>query len=164
VRLLTVVAVGSVFATAAHPGWRVASAHGVTIRYPPGWYATKRPLTPVAWPTQILALASFRFPAQTRPNGCRPQGTLERMPADGAFLYVIDYGSRVLRPSVFGPRPRTPRLTNFGNYECMGPSYLLRFRDAGRYFQVSVALGPRADRGLRATVRDILASFRARPR
>lgn len=163
-KLLTLATLAVSLAAAGHPGWSVVSSQGVTVRYPPAWYATKRPLTNVTSPSQPLAIASYRFPARTRPNGCRPDGTLEEMPPAGALVVAIDLGTWVSRPAAFSPKPKRPRLVDFANYECMGPSYQLRFRDSGRFFLVHVALGPRAGRDVRATVLHILASFEARPR
>jgi hypothetical protein len=41
---------------------------------------------------------------------------------------------------------------------------MLRFRTAGRFFQVHIVLGPRASRATRDRVVGILDSFRAKPR
>ena len=49
-------------------------------------------------------------------------------------------------------------------YECIGPSYMVRFRQAGRFFQIHIVLGTRASAARRAAVLRILDSFTAKPR
>lgn len=152
--------------------WRAALVAHVPrrrrrLRYPPSWSATSRPLTPVSYSAQLLAVASYRLPRASRgANGCRPSEALDRLPPGGAFVYGWDYGSGPhrsgFRKSDFPPRPRHFRLARFGQYECAGPSYLIRFRQAGRFLQVHVALGTRATPVTRATVLRILDSLRIR--
>ena len=85
------------------------------------------------------------------------------MPPNGAFVFAWEYA----RPSPLGPirardfppRPTHFRLTGFARYECLGPSYMLRFRQSGRFFQVHVAFGRRASTAMRAIVLRILDSI-----
>ena len=54
--------------------------------------------------------------------------------------------------------------SDLANYECSTvPSYLLRFRTAGRLFQAQVAFGTHATHARRAEAQRILASLRAQP-
>ena len=46
--------------------WHIFRAHGISVRYPSGWFATARRLTLVTYPPQIIAVASYRLP---RGNG-----------------------------------------------------------------------------------------------
>ena len=143
------------------PGWHALRAHGLTVRYPPGWYATAHRLTPVTYPPQVLAVASYPLPRNAAgADGCEPKEALERMPTDGAFIFGWEYVRRSqfagLRVREFRPRPAHFRLRGFARYECFGPSYLLRFRDRGRLFQVHVAFGRHADARMRATAVRIL--------
>jgi hypothetical protein len=152
-------------AAAVSGGWHVFAADGIRVRVPPGWDATSAPLTHVTSPSQVLAVASYRLPRSNRgDDGCEPKAALDRLPPGGAFLYGWEVGDPVVGRSLFPPRPRHFRLTGFARYECMGPSYLLRFRAAGRYFQVHVVLGPRATAATRAAAVRILDSFGARRR
>jgi hypothetical protein len=147
-------------------GWRMVGAGGTAWRYPASWSATTAPLTPVTSPRQLLAIASYPLPrAPARSDGCRPTEALERLSPRGAFVFVWSYGQLSPRDLAhdFPGRPRHFRLTRFAHYECMGPSYMLRFRDAGRAFQVHVAFGPRATATTRATVLRILDGFRVQP-
>jgi hypothetical protein len=152
-------------ATGAPAGWHTYRGDGVSISYPPGWTATARPLTAVTSPGQAIALGSYRFPTDSAgADGCEPREALDALPPRGAFIFGWDYGQlsgAELRGS-FPPQPRRVRLTGLGDYECMGHSYALRFRAAGRAFQIHVYLGPRAGAATQATVLRILDSFRAR--
>jgi hypothetical protein len=82
------------------------------------------------------------------------------MPTSGALIFVIEH--RGIRSVLFAPRPKRFRLTGFSRYECFGPSYLLRFHEAGRSFEIDIAFGPRAGRATRATVLRVLDSFSAK--
>jgi hypothetical protein len=140
---------------------RVYRADGVSVRYPDGWDATSRPLTHVTSPVQVLAVASYRLPRSNRgDDGCEPKAALDRRPADGAFIYGWEFSSP--QGERFPPRPRRFSLTGFERFECLGPSYRLQFRDAGRLFNVHVSLGPDASGGTRKTVLRILDSLRVR--
>jgi hypothetical protein len=143
--------------------WLTFHAHGVAVRYPHGWDATARPLTPVTAPAEVLAVGSFRLPrGPGGADGCEPKEALDRLPPGGAFVYAIEYGFGSRRD--FPPRPRRFRLTGFARYECLGPSYTIRFRDEGRFFQVHVAFGRRAGAAVRATALRVLDSFRVERR
>jgi len=156
-----------VLASGTPPSWHTFRDDGVVFRYPQSWSATSRPLTPVSYPAQLLAVASYRLPRDsTGADGCRPSDALDRLPRAGAFVFGWDYGSGPhhsrFRTSDFPPRPRHFRLARFAHYECAGPSYMIRFRQAGRFLQVHVALGVRATPATRATVLRILDSLRIR--
>jgi len=167
VKLVASVVGALVLASGAPPSWHAFRDDGVLFRYPPSWSATSRPLTPVSYPSQLLAVASYRLPRDSSgADGCRPSEALDRLPPGGAFVYGWDYGLEPhrsgFRKADFPPRPRHFRLAGFGQYECAGPSYLIRFRQAGRFLQVHVALGTRATPATRATVLRILDSLRIR--
>jgi hypothetical protein len=158
-------AVLAALAAAAPPGWHTYRADGISVRYPLGWFAARRALTPVTAPAQLLAIASYPLPhGNAGADGCAPKAALDRLPPRGAFLDGWDAGTVAVlgrrAARAFPPRPRHFRLGRFARYECMGPSYLLRFRQAGRAFQIHVVLGKRAGPKMRATVLRILDSFR----
>jgi hypothetical protein len=134
-------------------------ADGVSVQYPDGWDATSRPLTHVTSPVQVLAVASYRLPRSNRgDDGCEPKQALDRRPADGAFIYGWEFSSS--QGERFPPRPKHFSLSGFERFECLGPSYRLQFRDAGRLFNIHVSLGPKASDGTRKTVLRILDSLR----
>jgi hypothetical protein len=164
VKLIATVVAGLSLAAAPPGGWHTLRTGGTTWRYPPSWSATVAPLTLVTSPGQLVAIASYRLPrGPAGSDGCRPTQALDGLPPGGAFLFVWSYGQ--LLPGDpeahdFPPRPQRFRFTKFARYECMGPSYMLRFRAGGRAFQVHVALGKHASAATRAAVLRILDSFR----
>jgi hypothetical protein len=151
-------------------GWRTFHRDGVTVRYPHKWFATAHHLTPVSSPRQAIAVASYRLPGSSAgADGCQPKEALDRLPPRGVFIFGWEYGRlstyrplRVREMRTFTPRPTRFKLVGFTRSECLGPSYMLRFRDGGRAFQVHVAFGKRADAASRAIVLRILDSFRAK--
>jgi hypothetical protein len=152
---------------AAVPGWHTFRGDRVTVRYPPTWFATARPLTPVAYPAQLFAVASYPLPrGNAGADGCRPTEALDGLPRGGAFVDAWDYGSAPHRSGFrerdFPPRPERFRLARFAHYECLGPSSMIRFRQAGRFIQVHVVLGSRATPATHATVLRILDGMRVR--
>lgn len=163
-------ALTSLALAAATQPWHTFEAKGVQLRRPPGWDATSRRLTNVTYPPQLLAIASYPLRRPPAPDGCAPVSALVQMPPDGALIVVLEYA----KPYVFGPprvrdfppRPKRFRLRprDFGRrHECFGPGYVMTFREAGRFFQIQVALGRRAGATTRERVRRILDSFRAKP-
>jgi hypothetical protein len=177
VRLLPGLLVASVLAVlpaagandfaAVPPTWHTFRGDGITLRYPPRWFATARPLTPVSSPAQLLAVASYPLPHDHRgADGCRPTEAIDGLPRRGAFVYGWDYGSAPHRSGFrardFPRRPQHFRLGGFGRYECLGPSYLVRFQQAGRFVQIHVVLGARATAATRAKALRIVGSIRLR--
>ncbi|HEY4347213.1 MAG TPA: hypothetical protein VGM80_06445 [Gaiellaceae bacterium] len=158
---LAVLALGA----GAPPGGKTFRANGIAVRYPEGWFASARALTPVTSPEQILAVASYPLPlSDSGADGCEPAAALARMPATGAFIFGWEYGSVStvgIRARDFPRRPRHFTLPIATTTECMGLSSMIRFRDAGRAFQIQVAFGKRAGLATRAAVLRILDSFSA---
>ncbi len=166
-RLLAVALGALALAATAPPSWRTFRGEGISIRYPPGWFATARPLTPVTSPQQVLAIASYPLPrGSAGADGCAPKEALDGLPLTGAFIFGWEYGqlSKVtgIRERDFPPRSKHFELAGFAPYECFGPSYMLRFRAAGRAFQIHIAFGRRASASTRATVLRILDSLSAK--
>jgi hypothetical protein len=172
-RALALAAIVSVLAVAgasaaAPDGWRTFARNGVSVRYPPTWHATAARLTPVTAPSQVLAIASYQLPRDSRgANGCSPMEALDRLPPAGAFVFGWDYGDLRLpglRPHDFPRRPARFRMTRPVQYECLGRSSMIRFRDHGRFLQIHVAFGSRATASTRRTVLRVLDSLRVRSR
>jgi hypothetical protein len=162
-RIMLLVLAVAALATACSSSSKTFRSEGVSVRYPSWWYATAAPLTPVTSPVQVLAVASYPLPHDDRgADGCMPKEALDALPPDGAFIYGWEYSSP--QGERFPPKPRHFRLKNFAGFECLGPSYVFHFRQAGRFFQVHVAVGQRASAYTRATVLRILDSFSARAR
>ena len=146
--------------SATSGGSRTLRTDSVTVRYPAAWHATTRPLSLVTSPGELLAVASFPFPAEPKPDGCAPAGTLAAMPPSGALIVVLYYGKN-LDNARFPPRPSHFKLGPARQYECFGArrSYSILFKQANRYFQIMVAFGNRAGPRTRATVLSVLDNF-----
>ncbi len=142
---------------------------GISVSQPAGWHRIAPPLTSVTFPVDRLLLTSY--PAAGG-GSCGPDRAARALPPGGALVYLMEYRPRVgdawpgLRRRDFPPRPehfallRRARAT----YECWRvPSYLIRFRDAHRPFQLHVALGPRATPARKAQVLRVLDSLRFEP-
>jgi hypothetical protein len=147
---------------ASPPNWLTFRKDGLSLRYPPGWHATTRRLTAVISPPLRFAIASYPLRQKSPGSTCQPTRALAEMPPNGAFIYAMEYSGTGLHRREFPPRPNRFRLTHFASYECMGPSYAILFREAGRFFQIHVYLGPRAGPAVRAAVLRILDSFSAK--
>lgn len=135
---------------------------GLAVTQPGGWHLTTPPISGLVAPVERLLLTSYRT---ERGGSCGPDRAEHDLPAAGALVYLMEYRSRVKR-SAFPRRPAhfTLRSATLGNYECWRvASYLIRFRDAGRPFQLHVALGPRATAARRAQVLRLLDSLRFEP-
>jgi hypothetical protein len=163
VRLRLVLVCASLLAlTACGSSWHTFRAEGVSVRYPPGWFATSRPLTYVTSPFQALAVASYPLPHDnTGSDGCEPKEALDAMPSDGVFIFGWEYYGAPPDARLFPPRPTHFKLTGFDRYECLGPSYMLRFHASGKFFQVHVAFGRDAGFIARLTALEVLDSFTA---
>lgn len=145
---------------------RVAVGAGISLSKPPSWRLLTRDITALSWPVERLLLTSYR----ARPGGnCAPDRAQRELPMGGALVYVFEYRSLRGAPltevdrRTFPSRPAHFSLDQraLGNYECWRvPSYLIRFRDAGRAFQVHVALGTRAGPARRAQVLAALDGLR----
>ena len=136
---------------------------GISLRYPAGWFATRRPLTQLVSPAQAAAVASFSLRQRHVDTNCTPRRALARVGSRGAFIFLLEYS--VERKSDFPPRPRhfvLPRKPR--DFECLPRTYALLFRDRGRYFQAHVALGTRASQQTRAAVVAVLDSLVVKPR
>jgi hypothetical protein len=141
----------------------------IAVTQPGGWHLTTPPISSLSFPRERLLMTSYRA---ARGGNCGPDRAERALPAGGALVYLIEY-----RPSVGDPWrglersafPRRPahfalRRDALGAYECWRvPSYLIRFRDADRPFQLHVALGPHATNARRAQVLRVLDSLRFQP-
>lgn len=144
---------------------RVDAGAGVSVRVPRGWHLVRPPISAVSFPAERLLLTSY----PTRGGGnCSPERAQRNLPPGGALVYLFEYRPERggvwarLRRRDFPPRPARFRLRprTLGGYECWRvPSYLVRFRAAGRAFQVHVALGSRASPSRRAQVLRVLDSL-----
>jgi hypothetical protein len=146
---------------------RTSLGAGISVVAPRGWHALGKHVTSLVYPVDRLLLTSYR--AQ-RGGNCAPDRAEDELPSDGVLVYLFEYRPRTgktwpgsFRRADFPPRPAhfaLPRRA-LGPYECWRvPSYLIRFRAAGRPFQMHVAFGPHAGAAQRARVLRALDSLR----
>ena len=127
---------------------------GIWVLTPLDWSFLVDPSGPYE-PKTLFAVANYPI----EPGGeCAPSTALGALPADGALAWVIEYHDAEgndfpTRPDRFSLDP-----SSLSNYECSGThaTYMLRFQDQGRYFQVHMALGEQASGDVRD---DMLASL-----
>jgi hypothetical protein len=130
---------------------------GLSVTIPEAWTFHQDPSGPVD-PKSVFGVGTWTFP---KGGDCAPTAAQAELPADGAFFFLYEYlgGGD---PADFPPRPSHFQLdtSTLGHYECqVVPSYMIRFRDAGRLFQVHVAFGPQAYESLRPEVLRALDSI-----
>lgn len=145
---------------------------GLGIRYPGGWDRSAR-LTKIVYPRERLALASYPLARNDTVGECQAHRSLARIPADGVFIYLLEYRplrGRVwaeIRRADFRLRPKRFRIERadlrrgVGCYA--GPSYSLLFRDANRPFDLFVAFGAHVSGARIAQAEEVLNSLRVRP-
>jgi hypothetical protein len=141
----------------SRPGWKryIDSNYGVSIEIPDSWTFRDTASGPLGALT-MFGVGSWPFPTGEDKDGCAPRPALDALPRRGAFLWIQEQGTG------FPRRPKAFRLGRPTAPECVGgPSYLIDFRDAGRFFQVQIRFGPRASAPLRQRTLRVLDSFRA---
>lgn len=114
---------------------------GLSIQIPATWTFHEDPSGP-AEPRTVIAVGSWPFPTG---GDCAPTAAHGELPPGGTFFWLIEY--RDPQGNEFPQRPDSFRLDGetLATYECSTvPSYLIRFHDAGRSFQVHISFGPEA--------------------
>lgn len=151
-------------ASSSTVSWKTFRDDGVSLRIPSDWHATRHRLTPVVSPVQVLAVASYPLPdGKAGADGCSPKEALDRLPADGVFLFGWEYDRPALtgvRKGDFPPRPAHFRLGNRIGFECLGPSYVVHFRQGDKLLQIHVVLGREVGDAERETALRVLDSIR----
>lgn len=129
------------------PRHRFAAGRGITGALPGGWHLIREPLAAAVSARDQIAAASYPVPVERPDRNCTPTAALRALPDDGAFVYGFEYEDP--SPAQLARLPRRPARSALDPdsrqpYECMGVSYLIRFRARRRAFQFHVYLGPRA--------------------
>ncbi len=144
------------------------SAHGVTVRLPPGWRAGGTSLTPhLVDPREVLAVGTR--PLRYRPGGCAQVavGALAALGRTGAFLSLQERGVGSVafppRPTRFGPGLGGPSEAAACVPGARFEDHWLPFADGGRNFYAEVAFGPSASAPTRRAAWRILDSLRVDP-
>lgn len=151
----------------ASPSYSVGD--GIRVSYPHGWHLMRAPITSLAYPYDRMLLTSY---AAVRGGECGPTRAENSLPSGGALVFLSEYsstpGSVVAEPKGVSFPPQSSGFTlpksELRNYECSTvPSYIVRFRSAGRLFQAQLAFGERATQARRAEALQILSGLRVQP-
>jgi hypothetical protein len=128
---------------------------GLSIQIPATWTFHEDPSGP-AEPRTVIAVGSWAYPTG---GECAPTAAQDELPPDDTFFWLIEY--RDPQGNEFPRRPDrfTLNRDTLAAYECSTvPSYLIRFQDAGRFFQVHAAFGPGA---LASLEQDVLRALQS---
>jgi hypothetical protein len=116
---------------------------GLALEIPEGWSVTGFSTT--VFPRRLVA-ASFPVELDDVEGDCGGLAAVERLPSDGAYVVIVDYGEWLdprWSPNRFPVRSH--REGQLAEFECFGRSWMFRFVIEGRDVQVHVGLGRRAD-------------------
>jgi hypothetical protein len=147
----------------ARPG--ASLPHGISVKYPTGWHLFPPPDTSLSYPFDRLLLTSY---PTTTGGDCSPRRAEAALPANGVLIYLFEYSASPsgvftrLGEAAFPPKPAAFTLPGHpSNYECWTvPSYMIRFRAAGRLFQAHIALGPHVSASRWAQALQVMGSLR----
>jgi hypothetical protein len=108
----------------------------------------------------VAAFGSWPFPTG---GGCGPEPALAALPADAAFVWLVDHPMPGNRGDFYAPsgRFRIDLQTQPGRWECGAswPSRMELWQVGGRFLEVHVALGPAASQARAAEVEELLNSL-----
>lgn len=136
--------------------------NGIVLEVPSGWSVTGFSVD--VTPRRLVAASYDVRPADVE-GDCGGQAAIQRLPRDGAYVLLIDYGSfNVDRDDFSADLPTSGRNEPFRNerfaeFECFGPSYLFRFVVRGRHLQAHLGVGPDATEERRAEAVQVLNSI-----
>jgi hypothetical protein len=138
---------------------------GVSVTVPPGWHAATGPFTGLLDPRERLVLTSFPVEGTPRSPGCSPVGLLRELPRSGVAAELLEYMHTGARRN-FQRRPEQFRLrpSDGSGFDCFSPqpigdAQLFNFREAGRAFNLLVAVGRDATAASRHTAERALDSL-----
>ncbi len=148
------------------PAASPAPVASVSVDLPAWWTEKQDPVPSAVDPRVVAAWGTWDFPAG---GDCGPEPALQALPADGAFVWVDEYGDPGNRgdfatgPS--GPPPTIDLQTPPARWRCAAsaPSRMYLFTEAGRYFELHVAFGPAVTPEAIAAAEHLMATFTAEP-
>jgi hypothetical protein len=144
---------------------------GYSVRLASAWHRAPLPVSQLADPRELVALATFPL-ARHLPTNCEAFAGSARsqMDREDVFLVVQERGyDRESEWLDFPPRPRSfspedPKPAEPGEHGCGDPPdstvYWRNFSDAGRHFHTLVVMGPDAPPSARTQAWAILDSLR----
>ena len=140
------------------PDARIVRTAGMSVRVPPGWFITRRPLNGITDPAQRFAISSFPIRAADFRQGNEP---VFRPPASGVLVQV-DEQLPAGNPG-FPPRSAHFRLGRFAPLETFTGHRWAEFvfKLGGRDFYAFVWIGRRADAADTAQVLSLLDTMQA---
>ena len=134
--------------------------HGISFDVPAGWTVTGFSTT--VTPRRLVA-ASYTVGAADVEGDCGGLAAVERLPAKGAYVVLIDYGSHSIDRAEFTDRRPISALSDgqLAAFECFGRSYAFRLMVRGRALQAHVGIGGSADSRRRSDALAVLNSLEA---
>lgn len=120
---------------------------GVSLQLPDDWSVSG--FSETVFPRRLVA-ASYPLSRDDVEGDCGGFAAVERLPRDGAYLVLIDYGGNfdpdLKRRSDFKQRlPLKLEDGQLAEFECFGRSYAFRFIVGGRGLQAHIGIGLDAD-------------------
>ena len=155
--MVTSLAVAALVACEFDPDERTRFAeHGIELQAPRTWSITG--FSKTVWPERLVAASYDVRPADVE-GDCGGLAAVRRLPRDGAYVVLIDYGQVGEQE---GFTDRLPVMLGDGalaEYECFGHSYMFRFILSGRALQAHVAFGRNATMERREEALGVLTSI-----
>jgi hypothetical protein len=148
------------------PDWfaHVDTGDRVRIEAPRDWVYRKDPTVSGAQPKILFVLGSWNVPAHWESAACGYDSVLSFLPEDGVLIWLEEVRSSASASKDLLESPI--RLNDLvpGQSACVPQQSVgrLEFRFDGRNFLISVAFGKLSTDSLRATVDEVLSSFRTR--
>lgn len=135
--------------------------NGIALEVPRTWGVTGFSVN--VTPGRLVAASYHVRPADVE-GDCAGMAAIQRLPNDGAYVVLIDYGSFVDRDDFSADLPTSGRDDpfsdlRFAEFACFGPSYLFRFFVQGRALQAHVGIGHAATAQRRDEAVEVLNSI-----
>ena len=147
----------------AQDGWvtHLDLQDGVTVDTPADWSFNDNPVPDLIGPRVLFAVGTWPVPTG---GECLPSIAARDLPADGALLFVLEYGGTGadggMKASDFPPRNGDLQLGALqGPLECLGEkAQEVVWQQGGRYFQAYAMFGPNASDQVRTELQQSLNS------
>lgn len=138
--------------------------NGIALQVPSTWSVTGFSVD--VTPRRLVAASYDVRPADVK-GDCGGQAAIQRLPKDGAYVVLIDYGpfpGNVDRDDFSADLPTSGRdepfsAERFAEFGCFGPSYVFLFIVEGRALQAHVGIGPDATAERRDDAVEVLNSI-----